>query len=209
MVIHQNKYECAIFSVAYFDSMCLALRRRGYLILQMCRLSRSVQKRNKHIPGISRRRAHIKGTNLVRTGFVLHTSPRECLELISIIKHVKNGVRDQIENYNGEYCHRSRSNQLLFITPYCPLVNRDVTKRRHPESLRPFLTEISAFARHNHFKILCPILQYVPIFSSAPNECPNSTRLVARGLELPENTLVNTHSFDGDAVNETYVRFMK
>jgi hypothetical protein len=32
-------------------------------------------------------------------------------------------------------------------------------------------------------------------------------RLIARGMELPENTFVDNHGFD--AVGETYVRFMK
>ncbi|KAG6829736.1 hypothetical protein H0H87_010368 [Tephrocybe sp. NHM501043] len=83
--------------------------------------------------------------------------------------HIDGGVRDQVEHYN---------------------INRDITKRGHPEPLRPFLPEISQFARHNHFNVLHPIL-----------------RLFALGLELPENTLVNIHGYD--SVGETYVRFMK
>jgi len=83
--------------------------------------------------------------------------------------HIDNGVRDQLEHYN---------------------INRIVTKREHPEPLRPFLPEIDAFARHNHYHVLHPIL-----------------RLFALGLELPEETLVNLHRFD--AVGESYVRFMK
>jgi hypothetical protein len=38
-------------------------------------------------------------------------------------------------------------------------VNRNVTKRPHPQALRPFLPELDAFARHNHFNILHPILR--------------------------------------------------
>ncbi|KAJ7820017.1 Clavaminate synthase-like protein [Mycena olivaceomarginata] len=83
--------------------------------------------------------------------------------------HIDNGVHDQLEHYN---------------------INRDVTKRQHPEAVRPFLPEIEAFARHNHFNVLHPIL-----------------RLLARGLELPEDALVNLHGFE--SVGETYVRFMK
>ncbi|CAA7263311.1 unnamed protein product [Cyclocybe aegerita] len=79
------------------------------------------------------------------------------------------GVRDQIEHYN---------------------VNKDITKREHPEALRAFFPEISAFARHNHENILHALL-----------------RLLALGLELPEDTLVKHHGFD--AVGESYVRFMK
>ncbi|KAL0946027.1 hypothetical protein HGRIS_012304 [Hohenbuehelia grisea] len=69
-------------------------------------------------------------------------------------------------------------------------VNRDVEKRQHPLALRPFLPEIAAFARHNHENVLFPIL-----------------RLLALGLELPEETLVNMHQFDD--IGESYVRFMK
>ncbi|KAJ7620241.1 hypothetical protein FB45DRAFT_929776 [Roridomyces roridus] len=83
--------------------------------------------------------------------------------------HVDNGVRDQLEHYN---------------------INRDVTKKQHPEALRPLLPEIDAFARHTHFNVLHPIL-----------------RLMAVGLELPEEELVNLHGFS--SVGETYVRFMK
>lgn len=33
-------------------------------------------------------------------------------------------------------------------------VNRDVTRREHPQALRPFLTEISDFAKHCHSVVL-------------------------------------------------------
>ncbi|KAF9011697.1 Clavaminate synthase-like protein [Cyathus striatus] len=69
-------------------------------------------------------------------------------------------------------------------------INRDVTMRQHPEPVRPFLPEIEAFAKHNHENVLHPIL-----------------RLLAVGLELPEETLVDMHTFS--AIGETYVRFMK
>jgi len=83
--------------------------------------------------------------------------------------HIANGVHDQIEHYN---------------------INRDVTKRGHPEALRPFLPEIREFGKFNHFHVLHPIL-----------------RLIALSLELPEDALVNIHNYD--AIGETYVRFMK
>ncbi|KAJ7046188.1 hypothetical protein C8F04DRAFT_939332 [Mycena alexandri] len=82
---------------------------------------------------------------------------------------IEDGVKDQIEHYN---------------------INRHVRKRQHPEVLRPFLQEIEAFAHHNHFNVLYPIL-----------------RLLALGLELPEETLVDQHKFEADG--ETSVRFMK
>ncbi|KAJ8597720.1 Clavaminate synthase-like protein [Rhizopogon salebrosus TDB-379] len=83
--------------------------------------------------------------------------------------HIDAGVRDQLEHYN---------------------INRDVTRREHPEALCPLLHEIKEFSKHNHYNVLHPIL-----------------RLIARSLELPEDTLVNNHDYD--AIGETYVRFMK
>jgi len=83
--------------------------------------------------------------------------------------HIDAGVHDQLEHYN---------------------VNRDVTKRQHPEALRPVIPEIDAFVRFNHFQILHPIL-----------------RILALSLELPEDTFVKEHNFV--ARGETYVRFMK
>jgi len=38
-------------------------------------------------------------------------------------------------------------------------VSRNVTKRPHPQALRPFLPELDAFARYNHLNILHPILR--------------------------------------------------
>ncbi|KAJ3774622.1 Clavaminate synthase-like protein [Lentinula raphanica] len=83
--------------------------------------------------------------------------------------HIDGGVRDQIENYN---------------------INHDVTRRTHPEAVRPLLPEISQLAFHSHMNVLHPIL-----------------RLLALGLELPEDTLVNLHKWESQS--ETYVRFMK
>ncbi|KAG0703539.1 Clavaminate synthase-like protein [Suillus ampliporus] len=54
----------------------------------------------------------------------------------------------------------------------------------------PILPDIQEFSKHNHFNVLHPIL-----------------RLIARSLELPEDTLVNNHEYD--AVGETAVRFIK
>ncbi|EIW79588.1 Clavaminate synthase-like protein [Coniophora puteana RWD-64-598 SS2] len=83
--------------------------------------------------------------------------------------HIDNGVHDQLEHYN---------------------INRDTTKKPHPEAVRPFLPEVESFARFNHHLVLHPIL-----------------RLIALSLELPEEELVNTHGYH--EVGETYVRFMK
>ncbi|KAI3612054.1 Clavaminate synthase-like protein [Moniliophthora roreri] len=83
--------------------------------------------------------------------------------------HIEGGVRDQLEQYN---------------------INKNVSRRNHPEAIRPFLPEVEAFSRHNHFNVVQPIL-----------------RLLATGLELPENTLVDMHDFSSNG--ESHVRFMK
>ncbi|KAG1900126.1 Clavaminate synthase-like protein [Suillus fuscotomentosus] len=74
------------------------------------------------------------------------------------------------------------------LEQYC--INRDVTKRKHPEALVPLLPEIQEFSKHNYFNVLTPIL-----------------RLIACSLELPEDTLLNKHVLD--AVDESAVRFIK
>ncbi|KAG6917878.1 hypothetical protein DXG01_000648 [Tephrocybe rancida] len=75
--------------------------------------------------------------------------------------HIEGGVRDSIETYN---------------------LHRDVTRKEHPEALRPYLAEIAAFTRHNHFNVLQPLL-----------------RLLALSLELPEDSLVDLHGFDTES----------
>ncbi|OAX32942.1 Clavaminate synthase-like protein [Rhizopogon vinicolor AM-OR11-026] len=74
------------------------------------------------------------------------------------------------------------------LEQYCP--NRHVNKLEHPEALLPLLPEIDKFCKFNHFHVLNNIL-----------------RLIARSLELPEDTLVNKHNWD--APSETAVRFLK
>ncbi|KIJ63601.1 hypothetical protein HYDPIDRAFT_113078 [Hydnomerulius pinastri MD-312] len=83
--------------------------------------------------------------------------------------HIDSGVRDQQEHYN---------------------CNRDVNAVKHPQALRPFLPDVEAFVKHNHYNILQEL-----------------SRLVALSLELPEETLVNMHNFE--VPGGTYVRFMK
>ncbi|KAF5384234.1 hypothetical protein D9615_003474 [Tricholomella constricta] len=83
--------------------------------------------------------------------------------------HIDSGVHDQVEAYN---------------------INRDVRMKQHPVALRPFLGELEAFGRHNHFNVLHPLL-----------------RLLALGLELPEETFVNLHGYN--SISETFIRFMK
>ncbi|KAH9934537.1 Clavaminate synthase-like protein [Epithele typhae] len=62
--------------------------------------------------------------------------------------------------------------------------------QKHPKALQPLIPELRAFAEFNHYEVLHPVL-----------------RLLALGMELPEDTFVKIHGFD--APGETYVRFMK
>ncbi|KAF9035013.1 Clavaminate synthase-like protein [Hymenopellis radicata] len=69
-------------------------------------------------------------------------------------------------------------------------INKNVYEQEHPAILRPYLKHMDDFVRHNHMNIVHPIL-----------------RILARGLGLPEETLVKQHQFD--ARGESSVRFMK
>ncbi|KAJ3769771.1 Clavaminate synthase-like protein [Lentinula raphanica] len=69
-------------------------------------------------------------------------------------------------------------------------INHAVRKRTHPRALRSHLDEIEKFAYHNHTHILFTIL-----------------RLMAMGMQLPEDTFVDMHRFE--APGESSVRFMK
>ncbi|KAM5546254.1 hypothetical protein V8D89_000380 [Ganoderma adspersum] len=63
-------------------------------------------------------------------------------------------------------------------------------EQKHPKAVQPFLPELRAFSEHNHYNVLHPVL-----------------RMLAIGMELPEDTFVNLHNFDG--VGDTHVRFIK
>ncbi|KAF9067968.1 Clavaminate synthase-like protein [Rhodocollybia butyracea] len=69
-------------------------------------------------------------------------------------------------------------------------INHNVLKNAHPSVVRPHLDEIDGFSRHNHIHILFTIL-----------------RLMAMGMELPEDTFVDMHRFE--VPGESSVRFMK
>ncbi|TBU57580.1 Clavaminate synthase-like protein, partial [Dichomitus squalens] len=63
-------------------------------------------------------------------------------------------------------------------------------KQDHPKPLVPFLPEIRSFMEHNHFKVLHPLL-----------------KLLALGLELPENTFVDQHRYQAEG--KKFVCFSK
>ncbi|KAF9230146.1 hypothetical protein BU15DRAFT_57543, partial [Melanogaster broomeanus] len=73
---------------------------------------------------------------------------------------------------------------LVQIEQY--VLNRIVTQRPHPQALCPFLPQLDAFARHNRFNVLHPILSVLI----------GSSKLIALSLELPEETLVEKDNFD-------------
>ncbi|KAI0761385.1 Clavaminate synthase-like protein [Trametes elegans] len=66
----------------------------------------------------------------------------------------------------------------------------DPAFQQHPAALEPLLPELRAFTEHNHFNVMHPLL-----------------RMLARGMQLPEETFVNLHQFDRPA--ETSARVMK
>ncbi|THH08442.1 hypothetical protein EW146_g8989 [Bondarzewia mesenterica] len=68
-------------------------------------------------------------------------------------------------------------------------VNRNVNLEEHPAAMRPFLPEIQSFIRFNHVNVLHEI-----------------ERLLALGLELPEDTLIEKHNYEDK--NNTFCRFM-
>ncbi|EIW79583.1 Clavaminate synthase-like protein, partial [Coniophora puteana RWD-64-598 SS2] len=69
-------------------------------------------------------------------------------------------------------------------------ITRHVNDSRQPEVLVPYLPEVQALIEHMHFSILHPTL-----------------RIMALSLELPEETLVKLHDYDGP--NGTWLRFQK
>ncbi|KAH9944884.1 Clavaminate synthase-like protein [Amylocystis lapponica] len=69
-------------------------------------------------------------------------------------------------------------------------INHDIMLREHPTALRPFLPEIEAFTSLCHTQVLHPIL-----------------RLLALGMELPEESFVNVHNYA--RAGAASARFMK
>jgi hypothetical protein len=81
-------------------------------------------------------------------------------------------------------------------------VNRDVNKQKHFPIIRPLLPEIEAFAKHNHFNVLHPVLRLAPLpLKLFIERLITGARLLALGLELPEETFVDMHKFE--AVGES------
>ncbi|KAI0325816.1 Clavaminate synthase-like protein [Cubamyces sp. BRFM 1775] len=66
----------------------------------------------------------------------------------------------------------------------------DPELQEHPRAMEPFLPELRAFTEHNHYNVMHPLL-----------------RMLAQGMELPEETFVRLHNFDSPA--DTSARMMK
>lgn len=58
------------------------------------------------------------------------------------------------------------------------------------------MPEIRAFAEHNHYNILHPILRYVSFLRCSLLLIWPLSSLLARGMELPEETFVDFHGYD-------------
>ncbi|KAI0658145.1 Clavaminate synthase-like protein [Cubamyces menziesii] len=58
----------------------------------------------------------------------------------------------------------------------------DPELQEHPRAMEPFLPELRAFTEHNHYNVMHPLL-----------------RVLAQGMELPDETFVRLHNFDGPA----------
>lgn len=106
---------------------------------------------------------------------------------------------DQVETYNSTSdCLRYDCNAYVLDDT----VNRDVSRKQHPEVLRALLPEISEFAHHNHFNVLHVILRYASQHMATLKISHEKFRLLAIGMELSEDTFVKQHGFA--AVGETY-----
>ncbi|KAH6999406.1 Clavaminate synthase-like protein [Ilyonectria destructans] len=81
---------------------------------------------------------------------------------------IDNGVKDQIEQYNW---------------------NRDLTKREHPSTFRPFIPEVQELNDHVHKVILYRLLT-----------------LFALSLELPEDFFTKLHKYE--TFDESWFRYM-
>ena len=99
-------------------------------------------------------------------------------------KHIDNGVHDQIEHYSSTSPRVASYHWGYKRYVFVRSANRDVANRTHPTALRPFLPEIRGFSKFNHAHVLHEIL-----------------RLLALGMELPEDTFVKIHGFE--AVGES------
>lgn len=97
---------------------------------------------------------------------------------------------------------------IKVIPLFSNIVNRDVHKKEHPEAIRPVLPEIHELAKHSHLNVLHSILRFVTTYSfvdAAVAKHSPIRRLLALGMNLPEETFVDLHGFD--AVGETYGKF--
>ena len=72
--------------------------------------------------------------------------------------------------------------------------------------MRPFLPEIRAWTEHNHYNILHPLLRSVfAYYLEHWYVYKHIHRLLARGMEIPEETFVDVHHFNSEeAPGETW-----
>ena len=92
------------------------------------------------------------------------------------------------------------------LTQISTAVHRGIYGRDiYPEALKSFLPEIRAFSEYNHFNILHPILRYANALFFY-SQFQRHSRLLAQGMELPEETFVKMHTFD--AAGEGWCKYL-
>lgn len=63
--------------------------------------------------------------------------------------------------------------------------------------MRPFLSDLREFGKHNHFNVVHPVLRsVVKRIDLFRHLLTVYERLLALGLELPEETFVNMYNYD-------------
>ncbi|KAH9903173.1 Clavaminate synthase-like protein [Cubamyces lactineus] len=78
--------------------------------------------------------------------------------------------------------------QIEQYSLHCTVTDPEI--QEHPRAIEPFLPELRAFTEHNYYHVMHPLL-----------------RMLAQGMELPEETFVHLHNFGSPT--ETSARMMK
>jgi hypothetical protein len=90
-------------------------------------------------------------------------------------------------------------------------VHRDIHHDPHPDALNPFIPELDDFNKHNHYNILFPILRsahtvsffYKKLFVLKFLNAVYASRLLALGLEIPEETFVEQNKFEDEGFSSS------
>lgn len=86
---------------------------------------------------------------------------RLCLaKVLTFGQHIANGVKDRIEHYN---CETTPFESTFTKTHRNILVPRNVSRRNHPNVLRPFLPEVQKIIEFTHREVLNEVQKSVQI----------------------------------------------